>query len=439
MLEHPASPHATGSTNTMGATNTTGAINHAALSGRTVLFVITEDWFFHSHFMPMAKAAIEAGYRVGVAARFDQHRNAIEALGADTFELSLNRGRFNPLGALTLIFKLRSLYNRLEPDLVHHISLKPVVLGGIAARLATIPVTVNAVTGLGYVFTSQNPRLKTIRAVLTQVLKFAMGGRSSFALLENQDDRQVIMALGITQADRITIVDGAGVDGQAFPAMPLPSQSPALDQQQPAEQGQPSKRSGPLKIALVARMLWSKGIDVAVDAVAKARAQGAEVSLSLVGAPDPLNPQAVTEEKLRHYDQQDGVTWLGRRDDIQAVWQHHDIAMLPSRGGEGLPRSLIEAAACGRPIITTDVPGCREIVIDGTSGLIIPAHDSDALATAIINLAQKSPDDLAAMAQASRAHFETRFTETAVTDRVIALYGQAFTWALENDRLKRHP
>lgn len=407
------------------SSNTPEAVPGAGITpagaGRKLLFVITEDWFFHSHFMPMAQAAIDAGYTVAVAARYTNHRNALERIGITSFDLSLDRGRMNPFGALTLIFRLFSLYRRLKPDVVHHISLKPIVLGSLAARLAAVPVMVNAVTGFGFLFTNTDNRFRFLRLMVGWLMRRTVGAPSSFVLLENSDDARALEKQGINPS-RITIVGGAGVDPDAFPAMPLPLQ--AADD--------PLK--APLKLALVARMLWSKGVDVAVAAVKKAREAGANVELVLVGDPDPLNPAAIPEEELKKWDGEAGITWAGRRDDIVAVWRQADTALLPSRGGEGLPRSLIEAAACGRAILTTSVPGCREIVVEGTSGHLVPPNDPDALMEAIVALA-RDPVRVIGMGQASRHHFETRFTEAHVTASLLELYGQATAWAQQAGRL----
>ena len=279
---------------------------------------------------------------------------------------------------------------------------------------------VNAITGFGYLFAVDDPRFNTMRSLISRLLAFTVGARTSFTLLENRDDEQTLIERGITTSERITIVDGAGVDGDAFQALHLPAN---------AEDNQT------LRLAVVARMLWSKGIDLAVKAVQRAREQNPQITLTLVGAPDPLNPQAIPEEQLSLWAALPGVDWVGYRDDVRTVWAEHDVAMLLSRGGEGLPRSLIEAAACGRPIITTNVPGCKEIVIDGKTGSLITDIDSDAVASAILELARLNRDDLAEMARSSRAHFETRFTEQAVTNRVTALYARAFDWASAANRL----
>jgi len=385
-----------------------------------LLYVITEDWFFYSHFMPMARAAMAEGYHVAVAARFAKHREILQEAGITTLDLSLERGRTNPLGAITIVFQIYRFYRQMRPDILHHISLKPVVLGTFGAKLARVPVIINAVTGFGYLFISDDPRMSSLRRIVSRTLRRTLGAPMSFCLLENHDDRALLIERGIVDPERITIVGGAGVDPSLFPPQPMPEDS------------------GIIRVAVVARMLWSKGIDLAVEAVRLLREEGLSIELSLIGEPDPLNPAAITIEQLNRWQEQEGVRWLGRRDNISAVWREHDIALLASRGGEGLPRSLIEAAASARPIVTTAVPGCREIVIEGETGRVVPPKDAKALADALRELAtDKAKRER--MAAASRLHFESRFTEAQIAATVTSLYRSALEWAIAKGRIKPVP
>ncbi len=198
------------------------------------------------------------------------------------------------------------------------------------------------------------------------------------------------------------MIGGAGVDPAAYRPQPLPPMPP-------------------LRVALVARMLWSKGIDVAVEAVRLARTQRAPVELDLYGAPDPSNRRAIAEATLRDWSR-DGVAWHGPTTDVAAVWASHHVACLPSRGGEGLPRTLLEAAACGRALVASDVPGCRSLVRDGVEGLLVPADDAPALAQALVRLS-RDPALVAGLGTAARARIEAGgFTEAAVTEAVCALW-----------------
>lgn len=370
-----------------------------------ILYVITEDWFFCSHFRPMARTAQLLGMRVSVATHIDQHQKTLEKEGIRVIPLNLDRGNRNPLQASMAIARLCALYMKEKPDIVHHIALKPVVYGALAARLTGRRHVVNAVTGFGYLFTSNDPRLKTLQTMVRALLWLTLGRKGSVTLLENSDDAKTLINQHITTSEQIVIVPGAGVDPVTFPALPPPL--PDDD--------------GVVTIGLAARMLWSKGIDLAVKAIEQLRADGVPVRLLLAGGPDPQNPGSIPEGTLRAWEQISGVRWMGRMDRIQTLWQQCDIALLPSRGGEGLPRSLIEAAACARPIITTDVPGCRDIIPNGENGIVVAPDDVVPLAAAIRILVSDREQRLN-MGIASRRIFEQGFTEQIVTERVNALY-----------------
>lgn len=367
---------------------------------RSVLFLVTEDWFFASHFLPMARAAREMGLSVTVVARVRAHREVIEATGARVVALEADRRRMNPLAILRTVAAMRRVLAQERPDIVHAIALRSIVLGGLAARLAGIGRRVYALTGLGFLGARRDAAARAARAGLRLVIRGALESRGTHYLFENDDDPRLV-GLDL-HAPNVTIVGGAGVDPEDYPVAPLPPQPP-------------------LKVAVVARMLWSKGIDLAVEAVRRARADGVAVELSLFGAPDPANPKAVPEATLRQWSEEPGIAWRGPTRDIAGVWREHHVACLPSRGGEGLPRTLLEGAASGRAILTTDVPGCRTLVRDGIEGLVVAPDDAAALAGAIARLAAE-PQRVAAMGAAARARVLEGFTERHVMERLKALY-----------------
>jgi glycosyltransferase involved in cell wall biosynthesis len=233
------------------------------------------------------------------------------------------------------------------------------------------------------------------------LVRLLLLGRRSHVLCENGDDP---VALGLDPAcePRITIIGGAGVDPDEFPLLPLAERRP-------------------LRIAVVARMLEIKGIAEAVEAVSRARASGAEVALDLWGAPDSDNPRSIALSQLEAWARLDGIAWHGATRDVRGALAACDIVMLLSRGGDGLPRALVEAAASGRPIIATDAPGCRTAVADGVTGLLVPVGDPEAAARAILALA-RDPVLRAHMGRAARARFEERFTVGTVTAAVLGVY-----------------
>ncbi len=367
---------------------------------RKVAFVVTEDWFFASHFLPMARAAAEMGLEATVIARVRDHRGAIEATGARVVPLEAERRSLNPMAAGYASGRLAAILEREAPGIVHCIALRGILVGGAAAALARIPRRVYALTGLGFVGARTDLTGRAARLAVRTLVR-ALETRQTRYLLENPDDARLI---GLDPADgtKVTLVGGAGVDPDAFPATPLPPQPP-------------------LRVAIVARMLWSKGIDVAVKAVRLARARGAPVELSLHGAPDPSNPKALSEETLRAWSAEPGIAWHGPTRDVAGVWRAHHVCLLPSRGGEGLPRTLIEGAASGRAVVTTDVPGCRALVRDGVEGLLVPPGEAGPLVDALARLAA-DPALVARLGAAARERVLGGYTERHVMEAVKALY-----------------
>ncbi|AWB23838.1 glycosyltransferase family 1 protein [Methylobacterium currus] len=367
-----------------------------------VAFVVTEDWFFASHFLPMARAAVAAGHAVSVVTRVRAHRDVIAATGARVVALEAERSSLNPMAAGYAAGQLAAILKALKADVVHCIALRGILVGGTAATLASIPSRVYALTGLGLIGARQDRTGRLARTALRLLIRGPLETARTRYLFENPDDATL---LGLDpESPRVAVVGGAGIDPEAWIPQPLPPQPP-------------------LRIALTARMLWSKGIDTAVKAAHLARAEGANLELALHGAPDPSNRRAIPEATLREWSR-DGVVWHGPTDDVAGALAQAHVACLPSRGGEGLPRALLEAAASGRAALTTDVPGCRTLVRDGIEGLIVPPDDPAALAAAMARLAV-DPALVARMGAAARARIITGgFTEAAVTARVLRLYAE---------------
>lgn len=362
-----------------------------------LLFVVTEDWYFVTHRLPLAVAAQAAGFDVAVATREGRQADVIRNAGIRLIPFTLSRRGGNPLREVMALWRL---YRREQPDLVHHVALKPVMFGALAAWLARVPAQVNAVAGLGWFFTSSSGVVRLVRPLLRRMLACLLNRPRSLTIVQNPEDRALLERSGVL-ATRLRLIRGAGVDTQIFyPVMPPP---------------------GPVCIVLVARMLWDKGVGEFVEAANRLTAAGVNARFVLVGDPDPANPASVPEATLSSWHGQHGVEWWGRREDIPAVLQAAHIACLPSSYGEGLPKSLLEAAACGLPIVTSDAPGCREVVRDGVNGLLVPVRDTAALATAL----RKLIDDAALrrrMGEQSRLRAETEFGLETVIAQTLAVY-----------------
>ena len=363
-----------------------------------LLYVVTEDWFFLSHRLPMARAARAAGFEVHVAANVGDGAAAIAREGFVLHPVRFARGKLSPFATLATIRTLRRLHRDLAPDLVHHVALQATIFGSLAALGCRI-ARVNAITGLGYSFISDSVKARVVRTVIGTLLRLLVDRPRSVALVQNPDDRELLLRLGIA-AERIVLIPGSGVDVDRLKPMAEPT--------------------GAITIGFVGRLLDDKGIRVLVAAHRQLRAKGTPVELLIAGTPDPANPASVSQAEAEAWGREPGITWLGHVDDIATVWARAHIAVLPSRR-EGLPKSLLEAAACGRPMIATDVPGCREVAIANQTGLLVPPDDPSALAVAIETLA----DDVGLrdrFGRAARALAEERFAEGAIGRAVTDLY-----------------
>jgi glycosyltransferase involved in cell wall biosynthesis len=366
-----------------------------------LIFVVTEDWFFVSHFLPMARAAREMGLDVAVIGRDNGRAQPIRALGCRFIPLQAERRSLSPVTLIRQIWALRRIFRDEAPDIVHCIALKPIGLGGIAARLAGVPAQVYALTGLGFLGARKDAAGDLARRVVKLALRQGLETDGTRYLFENPDDPRML-DLDPEDRSKVALVGGAGVDPLIFTPEPFP--------------GAP-----PLRVAVVARMLWSKGIDTVVDAVTAAQLAGGNVQLSLYGQPDPSNPKSIPVETLTQWSKRPGITWHGPTADVEAVWRTHHVAALTSRGGEGLPRTILEAAACGRAIITSDVPGCRHFVRDGIDGHVVPPDDVAATTRALLSFA-RNPSRIATMGKAARERLLNGYTERDVMDRVKTLY-----------------
>jgi len=364
-----------------------------------ILYLVTEDWFFASHFLPMARAAREAGLEVVVAARVRNHAAELSGEGLRVIPLNIERKSLGVLEGLRNIVLTYRIVRTERPDIVHCIALRPIVLGGFAARLAGARTLVLAPTGLGQLWIERGVVARAMRSIIRFATSCLRGPRTRF-VFENHDDPR---EFGLDPAGpEVTIVGGAGVDPAEFPAVPEPP-------------------SPPVKVAVVSRMIAAKGIAHAVEAARRARSRGAPVELHLYGAPDPSNRDAISEELLRRWSSEPGIAWHGRTEDVARVWREHHVAMLLSYYREGLPRTLLEAAAAGRPIITTDAPGCRELVRDRQEGLLVPPRDVDAAARALAELAG-DPALRQRLGMAASARVKDAFTEEAIRRAVGGLY-----------------
>jgi len=331
-----------------------------------LLFLVTEDWYFCSHRLPIARAARDAGCEVIVATRVDTHGDTITREGFLLIPLQMSRRSKNPIRELAAVLEIINIYRRERPDLVHHVAMKPVLYGSLAARLTGVPAVVNALAGMGFVFSSDRWKAKLLRPWIRSAFRLLLNQARGKVILQNPDDQRLLIESDVLSRDHTVLIRGSGVDISRF----RPS---------------PESEDGPIVATLVARMLLDKGVVEFIEAARLLKHKGISFKAVLVGEPDPENPVSIPDHQLLAWHSEGIVEWWGRQDDIPTVWKQSHIAVLPSYR-EGLPRTLLEAAACARPIIATDVPGCREIVQHESNGLLVPVKDSTALAHAIERL-----------------------------------------------------
>jgi glycosyltransferase involved in cell wall biosynthesis len=365
-----------------------------------VAFVVNSDWFFLSHRLPLARALRDRGAEVTAIAVDYGEGARIRAEGIGFVPLPISRKGTNPLQEIHAIRALAGIYRDLEPDLVHHVTIKPVVYGSIAARLAGRPAVVNAVTGLGYVF-SEGGRARLLRPPVKALYRTALQGSRTLTIFQNPDDHRQFVESGLVRADASVLIRGSGVDGARF-------------QTTPEVQGDPV-------FVLPARLIWDKGVGEFVAAARLVKQSHPRARFALVGRPDDGNPRAVPEAQLRAWNDEGVVEWWGYRSDMPAVINSASAVVLPTTYREGVPKVLLEAAAAGRPIVTTDMPGCREIVRPGINGLLVPPGNVPLLAQAIRTLLA-SGELRRRFGQAGRALAMEEFSEASVVERTLQVY-----------------
>ncbi|MCE2509638.1 MAG: glycosyltransferase family 4 protein [Alphaproteobacteria bacterium] len=363
---------------------------------------MTEDWYFCSHRLAVARAARAAGMEVFVATHVTTHGEQILSEGFHLLPLHLRRRSLNPFTEIRLLIELFRIYRSVRPDLAHHVAMKPVIYGSLVAWLQNVPAVVNALTGLGFVFASTTRKASLLRFFVRRTLRFLLNRVNGKALLQNRDDFQALKEVtGLTES-RMALIPGSGVDTDHF--RPL---------------AEPDER--PITVAIICRMLRDKGVRELIEAARLLHQRNIPIHVLLAGTPDPENPTSLSAEELEAWDREAAIDWLGFCDDVREVWKRTHIATLPSYYGEGIPKSLLEAAACARPIVTTDAPGCREVVQAEVTGLLVPPRDPEALADALARLAQET-DLRISMGQRGRDFVEEAFSERLVSERTMALY-----------------
>lgn len=365
-----------------------------------LLFLITEDWTFWEIRRDLARLARKAGYDVTVATRVTAHAERIRQEGFELIPIMMLREGRNPFRELRTLFELVRIYRRVRPQIVQHVAMKPVLYGSLAAWVARIPVVINVFGGLGYAFTDRPQDTSVLRSILQRGLRWAIALSRSVVVVQNQDDREVLIREHIVDPSRIRLIAGSGVDIHRF----VPAEPP----------------SGDPIVMLVGRMLWDKGVGEFVEAVAQLKKQGVCARFVLVGRCDQGNPTAIPEAQLQRWIGEYGVEWWGHREDLPTVFGQATLVVLPSYR-EGLPKVLLEAAACGKAVIATDVPGCRSVVQHQQTGLLVPVRDAAALAEAIAGLLGNAEQRMI-LGEAARQFVMREHSSSQISTEFLSLY-----------------
>jgi glycosyltransferase involved in cell wall biosynthesis len=371
------------------------------LIAKKILFVVNSPEFFLSHRLPIALAARDAGYEVHVATADGNAVREIRRLGLVHHAVAIARSGQNPLVELGSIISLYRLFRELKPDLVHLITIKPVLYGGIAARLAGISAVVAAISGLGTVFVAQSASARVRRMLVSGLYRLAFSQRRLAVIFQNPDDRDGLLAIGALRKNQVRMIRGSGVNLADYSFVPEPEGTPV--------------------VVMAARLLRDKGVYEFVEAARQLKSRGVEVVMRLIGALDPGNPNSVEQAELDGWFVEGVVELPGYRSDIAGQYAAANIVCLPSYYGEGLPKTLVEAAACGRAVITTNHPGCRDAVEPDVTGVLVPVKSAPALADAIQILIE-TPERRLHMGRAGRELAEQVFSIDRIVEQHLAIY-----------------
>jgi glycosyltransferase involved in cell wall biosynthesis len=371
------------------------------------VFFANTDWYLYNFRLATARRLQADGHEVVMMSPPGEFGARFAAQGLRWVTLPMNRASLNPLREAATLWQLARMLRRERPDLLHSFTVKCAIYGALAARAANVPAVVNAVAGMGYVFTSDSFKARSLRPLVKALFRGTFGSARSLLILQNPDDATAFAASRLVMPDRIRVIRSSGVDTRRFlPASP------------------PRRRGGRLRVLLAARLLWEKGLQEFVDAAGLLRDQGRDVEFLLAGMPDPGNPRSVDAPQVQQWVDAGLLQWLGHVDDMPALLNSVDVMALPSYYREGVPKSLIEAAACGLAIVTTDLPGCREVVTQhGVDGLRVHARDARGLADQIIAL----DDDRELLEQLgcrARQRALADFDERLVIQRTVDVYAE---------------
>ena len=374
------------------------------MSGSKVLLVSNTSWYLYNFRLPLIRDLRDRGYRVALVAPYDSHTALLEAEGFTVHPWLVARSSVNPLKEAHALLDLLRIYRRERPDLVHHFTIKACLYGTIAAKGARVYRVINAVTGLGHVFLGTRRRSRLFRQAIKPVYRAAFKARRSTVVFQNASDQEKLIQLGVTDGERARLIRGSGVDIERF----RPHEDTA------------GCFHHPLKLLFPSRLIREKGTAELLQACKRLWSEDIAMELLVAGALDSGNRSALLDSELAELHSDSRIRCLGHVDDMQELYAASDIVVLPS-WREGLSRALIEAAAMERPIITTDVPGCRDVVDHGVSGLLVPLRDARAIELAV-RLLMENPELARRFGKAGRQKVVAEFQVSLVNESTLAQY-----------------
>jgi glycosyltransferase involved in cell wall biosynthesis len=363
---------------------------------KKIIYFVTEDWYFCSHRLNLAVEALKQGYDVSVITRVNKHQKIISDTGINVIPIDIRRRGKNPISEIQTIINLIRIFIKEKPDILHNVAIKPVIYGTLAAKISRIPYTVNALAGMGWLFSSPTILAKLLKQLLCGLYKLLL--KNTQVIVQNNDDENILSELGLTN---IHVIRGAGVDTEVYTYSS-------------------EEKATPLVI-LPSRLLWDKGVGEFVEVARLLREKNINARFALIGIPDPDNPSSVSTEQVQQWNNEGAVEIWGYRADMPDVYRQSHIVCLPTVYGEGVPKCLIEAASCGRSIVTTDAPGCRDIVLDDVNGILIPGKDINALSLALQKLIE-NPGLREEMGKKGRELVLNNFTQEQVIMETLSLY-----------------
>lgn len=371
-----------------------------------ICLCITEDWYLKSHYLPLLSALIALSRDVIVLTRVGKHGEELEAMGARVIDFDWNRTSMNPAGEVKTIMRLIKILRREKPDSLHLVAMKPITLGGLAFRVSTVSRVFVHLSGVGFLVVTDALKTNIIKQMVMRQVSALLSRKDGWLFAQNPDDCTLLARFGARFGQRLTMVGGAGVDPEYFTVLPAPSH--------------PIPR-----VAYVGRMLWPKGVHVLIEAQQILAKRGVALAVDLYGRIDEGNPQAISRAQLEQWNEMAHITWHGQISDVRKAWSSADFAVVPSTEREGTPRSMLEAAACGRALIVTDVSGSRHFCSHNIEGLVVPPNDAAALAKAMEMLLVDEPRRTI-MGKAARARVLEGYTAEHYQNAVIGAYRTVF-------------